>query len=128
MNTSVTLSKPGTLLNARRLMIAVVLAIFMPFFIALTAPAHAQSSSSSPQLGTTVQGQTAATPENALRTVVSYSGNVICPILAGAFLILAVVQFRSGRGWVGSVVTALSMVCISGLLRLLENFITSSAS
>lgn len=128
MTTSVTFSKPATLLNARRMMLALVLALFLPLSIVVSTPAHAQSSGSSPQLGTTIQGQSAATPENALRSVVNFTGNVLCPILAGVFVVVAGLQFRSGRGWVASIVTAFAMLCISGLLRLLESFIINSAS
>jgi hypothetical protein len=83
----------------------------------------AQNLGSTPATGKAVQGQTAAQPEGAFLNVVNWVCNVICPVGAGIAVVATVLQWRSGRSWLPSAMTAGGLICVSGLLRLIEYFI-----
>ena len=83
----------------------------------------AQNLGNTPATGKAVQGQTAAQPEGAFLNVVNWVCNVICPVGAGIAVVATVLQWRSGRSWLPSAMTAGGLICISGLLRLIEYFI-----
>jgi hypothetical protein len=70
-----------------------------------------------------VQGQTAAQPEGAFLNAVNWVCNVICPVGAGIAVVATVLQWRSGRSWLPSALTAGGLICVSGILRLIEYFI-----
>jgi len=92
---------------------------------ALVAPAAsaAQNLGTQPATGQAVQGQTAAQPEGAFLNVVNWVCNVICPVGAGIAVVATVLQWRNGRSWLPSAMTAGGLICISGILRLIEFFI-----
>jgi len=92
---------------------------------ALVAPAAsvAQNLGTQPATGQAVQGQTAAQPEGAFLNAVNWVCNVICPVGAGIAVVATVLQWRSGRSWLPSALTAGGLICISGILRLIEYFI-----
>ncbi len=83
----------------------------------------AQNLGNTPATGKAVQGQTAAQPEGAFLNVVNWVCNVICTVGAGIAVVATVLQWRSGRSWLPSAMTAGGLICISGLLRLIEYFI-----
>lgn len=87
------------------------------------AGAFAQNLGTAPAVNQAVQGQNAAQPEGAFLNVVNWIGNVICPVGAVLAIVATVVQWRSGRGWMPSAVTAGGLLMVSGLSRLVEYFI-----
>lgn len=92
---------------------------------AILAPAAgvAQNLGTVPATGQAVQGQTAAQPEGAFLNAVNWVCNVICPVGAGIAVVATVLQWRSGRSWLPSAMTAGGLLAISGMLRLIEYFI-----
>lgn len=93
--------------------------------VVMVAPAAivAQNLGQQPATGRAVQGQTAAQPEGAILNVVNWICNVICPVGAGIAVVATVLQWRSGRSWLPAAMTAGALLCISGILRLIEYFI-----
>ena len=65
-----------------------------------------------------------AQPEGAILNLVNWVCNVICPVGAGIAVVATVLQWRSGRSWLPSAMTAGGLICISGILRLIEYFIS----
>ncbi len=87
------------------------------------AGAFAQNMGTTPATGQAVQGQTAAQPEGAFLNVVNWIGNVICPVGAGLAVVGTVIQWRSGRSWMPTAMTAGGLLAVSGITRLIEYFI-----
>jgi uncharacterized membrane protein YebE (DUF533 family) len=83
--------------------------------------AIAQSTGSAPVFNATVQGQSASTVEGTF-------GNVICPVGAAVMVAVCVMQIKSGKGWVGSAITAGGLLAVSGITRLLETMVTNGQS
>ncbi len=83
----------------------------------------AQNLGTTPATGQAVQGQTAAQPEGAFLNAVNWLCNVICPVGAGIAVVATILQWRSGRSWLPSAMTAGGLICVSGILRLIEYFI-----
>jgi hypothetical protein len=83
----------------------------------------AQNLGTQPAVGQAVQGQTAAQPEGAFLNAVNWLCNVICPVGAGIAVVATILQWRSGRSWLPSAMTAGGLICVSGILRLIEFFI-----
>jgi uncharacterized membrane protein YebE (DUF533 family) len=92
------------------------------------AMAIAQSTGSQPTFNATVQGQSASTVEGTFGNVVNYIGNVICPVGAALMVAATLVQVKSGRGWVGSAITAGGLLAVSGITRLIESMVTNGQS
>ena len=94
---------------------------------ACLAPAAtvAQNLGTAPATGQAVQGQTASQPEGAFLNVVNWIGNVICPVGAGLAVVGTVIQWRSGRSWLPTAMTAGGLLAVSGLTRLIEYFISN---
>ncbi len=92
------------------------------------AMAIAQSTGSSPTFNATVQGQSASTVEGTFGNVVNYIGNVICPVGAALMVAATLVQVKSGKGWVGSAITAGGLLAVSGITRLIESMVTNGQS
>jgi hypothetical protein len=110
----------------RRLQKQLQAALLVSFIgAALVAPAAsvAQNLGQAPAVGQAVQGQTAAQPEGAFLNLVNWTCNVICPVGAGIAVVATVLQWRSGRSWLPSAMTAGGLICVSGILRLIEYFI-----
>ncbi|HUZ95355.1 MAG TPA: hypothetical protein VMU57_10615 [Edaphobacter sp.] len=87
------------------------------------AAAVAQNLGTAPAVGQAVQGETAAQPEGAFLNVVNWIGNVICPVGAGLAVVGTVLQWRSGRSWLPTAMTAGGLLAVSGITRLIEYFI-----
>jgi hypothetical protein len=102
-------------------------ALMLVFFFgaAFVAPAAsiAQNLGTAPATGQAVQGQTAAQPEGAFLNAVNWICNVICPVGAGIAVVATVMQWRSGRSWLPTAMTAGGLIAISGILRLIEYFV-----
>ena len=101
----------------------IMLAFIIGTVLAFPVVSIAQNLGNTPATGKAVQGQTAAQPEGAFLNVVNWVCNVICPVGAGIAVVATVLQWRSGRSWLPSAMTAGGLICISGLLRLIEYFI-----
>lgn len=83
----------------------------------------AQNLGQNPQLNVAVQGQTGAQPEGAFLNFVNWVGNVIAPVGAGVAVVGGIVSYASGRGYLRWIGTALGLLIVSGLTRLLEYWI-----
>jgi len=88
----------------------------------------AQNPGTAPVFNRAVQGQQATQPEGTLLNVVNWIGNVVAPLLAVGCVVMAVVSYTHGRGVMRWAVTAVGLLMISGLTRLIESWITSGAS
>src|SRR5262247_2682627 len=94
-------------------------------FMALSAPyVWAQTLGTAPQLGFAVQGQTGAQPEGAFFNFINWIGNVVAPVGAGGAVFGAVVAFMSGRTFGRWLLSAAMLLAISGVVRLIEFWIT----
>lgn len=85
----------------------------------------AQNNGSAPVFNKAVQGQQATQPEGTVLNIVNWVGNVISPLLAVGSVVMAVVSYTQGRGVVRWAVTAVGLLMISGLTRLIESWITN---
>jgi hypothetical protein len=97
---------------------------------AITSPMSivAQTTGSAPVFNATVQGQSASTVEGTFAGIVNYVGNVICPIGAGLMVAATVVQVKAGKSWVPTGVTAMGLLGVSGITRLIESMVTNGQS
>lgn len=89
--------------------------------------ALAQNLGTAPQVNVAVQGQTGAQPEGAFLNFVNWVGNVIAPVGAGVAVLGGVISYASGRGFIRYLVTALALLAVSGLTRLLEYWIAQGS-
>jgi hypothetical protein len=88
-------------------------------------PSLAQNPGSAPVFNKAVQGQQATQPEGTVLNVVNWVGNVISPLLAVGCVVMALISYTSGRGVMRWVVTAVGLLMVSGLTRLIEAWINS---
>jgi hypothetical protein len=109
--------------RARKYLSAPILVLFVGAALVAPAASVAQNLGATPATGQAVQGQTAAQPEGAFLNAVNWLCNVICPVGAGIAVVATVLMWRSGRSWLPSALTAGGLICISGILRLIEFFI-----
>jgi hypothetical protein len=89
---------------------------------------YAQSSGSQPVLGKAVPGQNAAQPEGTMLNLVNWVGNVIAPLGAVLCVVMAVVSYTQGRGVARWAITAVGLLMISGLTRLIESWVVNGTS
>ncbi len=125
------LPRPANLRFARFGLLVMAIFLLLPGAGLITGSAYAQGSSSStptsgsaPALGNTVQGQSSGTPESALRSAMNYLGNVICPIISVAFFVLAIINYRAGKGVAAALITAVALLAVSGIVRYAESLVT----
>jgi hypothetical protein len=109
--------------RAQKQFYALMVVLFVGDALVAPAASVAQNLGTQPATGQAVQGQTAAQPEGAFLNAVNWVCNVICPVGAGIAVVATVLQWRSGRSWLPSALTAGGLICISGILRLIEYFI-----
>jgi hypothetical protein len=88
----------------------------------------AQNPGSAPVFDKAVQGQQATQPEGTVLNIVNWIGNVISPLLAVGAVVMAVVSYTHGRGVVRWAVTAVGLLMISGLTRLIEAWINNGTN
>lgn len=88
----------------------------------------AQNNGSAPVFDKAVQGQQATQPEGTLLNIVNWIGNVVSPLLAVGAVVMAVISYTQGRGVVRWAVTAVGLLMISGLTRLIEAWITNGTA
>ena len=89
--------------------------------------ALAQNLGAAPQEGVAVQGQTGAQPEGAFLNFVNWVGNVIAPVGAGVAVVSGIIHYASGRGYMRWLGTAVGLLAVSGMTRLLEFWIAQGA-
>ena len=65
--------------------------------------------------------------DNGVLHLANWLGNVIMPTLAGAFIIIAILQFSKGQEFVHSMYGALACLMVSGLTRAFETFASQAA-
>lgn len=85
----------------------------------------AQNTGGTPVFNKAVQGQQATQPEGTVLNIVNWIGNVICPLLAVGAVVMAVISYTQGRGVMRWAVTAVGLLLISGLTRLIEAWINN---
>jgi hypothetical protein len=108
--------------NSRRqkVMIAVVLSLFV---LVMQAGLMAQNLGTAPQVNVAVQGQQGTQPEGTFLNLINWIGNVIAPVGAGGAALMAIGSFAMGRGFGKWVFTAIGLLMVSGVTRLLEFWI-----
>ncbi|PYV62578.1 MAG: hypothetical protein DMG97_40025, partial [Acidobacteria bacterium] len=108
--------------NSRRqkVMIAVVLSLFV---LMMQAGLMAQNLGTAPQVNVAVQGQQGTQPEGTFLNLINWIGNVIAPVGAGGAALMAIGSFAMGRGFGKWVFTAIGLLMVSGVTRLLEFWI-----
>jgi hypothetical protein len=107
-------------LSAWRRALPVALVITL---LVMEAGLIAQNLGSAPQTNVAVQGQTGAQPEGTWLNLINWVGNVIAPVGAGGAALAAIVSFAAGRGFARWAFTAIGLLMVSGLTRLLEFWI-----
>ena len=109
----------------REVMIAVVLVLFV---FAVQASLMAQNLGTAPQVNVAVQGQQATQPEGTFLNLINWIGNVIAPVGAGGAALMAIGSFAMGRGFAKWVFTAIGLLMVSGVTRLLEYWIAQGTA
>jgi hypothetical protein len=105
---------------------AALLSLLVVAFLQLYPLAvFAQNPGSAPVFNKAVQGQQATQPEGTVLNVVNWVGNVISPLLAVGCVVMALISYTNGRGVMRWVITAIGLLMISGLTRLIESWINS---
>jgi hypothetical protein len=100
-----------------------VMVLAICFAVFCQTVALAQNLGATPQVNVAVQGQTGAQPEGAFLNFVNWVGNVIAPVGAGAAVLGGIVSYATGRGYMRWFGTAVGLLAVSGLTRLLEFWI-----
>jgi hypothetical protein len=115
---------PMTYQNARRqkLTVATMIALLV---LVTQAALVAQNLGTAPQVNVAVQGQTGAQPEGTFLNLINWIGNVIAPVGAGGAALMAIGSFAMGRGFGKWVFTAIGLLLVSGVTRLLEFWIAN---
>ena len=113
--------------NSRRegLTGAVVLALFI---LVTQAGLNAQNLGAAPQVNVAVQGQQGTQPEGTFLNLINWIGNVIAPVGAGGAALMAIGAFAMGRGFAKWVFTAIGLLMVSGITRLLEYWIAQGTA
>ena len=104
------------------------MALAVCLLVVCQSVAIAQNLGAAPQVNVAVQGQTGAQPEGAFLNFVNWVGNVIAPVGAGVAVVGGIVSYASGRGYLRWIGTALGLLAVSGLTRLLEFWIAQGGA
>ncbi len=110
----------------RQMALACLLAIACLQFSPLTA--YGQNTGGAPVFNKAVQGQQPTQPEGTLLNIVNWIGNVVSPLLAVGAIVMAVISYTNGRGVARWAVTAVGLLMISGLTRLIEAWINAGTA
>ena len=109
----------------RKSSVAVVLAMFV---LVVQVGLMAQNLGTAPQVNVAVQGQQATQPEGTFLNLINWIGNVIAPVGAGGAALMAIGAFAMGRGFAKWVFTAIGLLMVSGVTRLLEYWIAQGTA
>jgi hypothetical protein len=101
----------------------VAVAALALFVICSQVALIAQNLGANPATNVAVQGEQAAQPEGTFLNLINWIGNVIAPVGAGGAALMAIGAFAMGRGFGKWVFTAIGLLLVSGLTRLLEFWI-----
>src|SRR5215471_16601345 len=104
----------------QRITAVVVMALLL---VSTQAVLVAQNLGAAPQVNVAVQGQQGAQPEGTFLNLINWIGNVIAPVGAGGASLMAIGAFAMGRGFAKWVFTAIGLLMVSGVTRLLEFWI-----
>jgi hypothetical protein len=105
--------------------VAIALAVFV---LMVQAGLMAQNLGTAPQVNVAVQGQQATQPEGTFLNLINWIGNVIAPVGAGGAALMAIGSFAMGRGFAKWVFTAIGLLMVSGVTRLLEYWISQGTA
>jgi hypothetical protein len=105
--------------------VAIALAAFM---LVVQARLMAQNLGAAPQVNVAVQGEQATQPEGTFLNLINWIGNVIAPVGAGGAALMAIGAFAMGRGFAKWVFTAIGLLMVSGVTRLLEYWIAQGTA
>jgi hypothetical protein len=89
---------------------------------------YAQNLGQQPATGQAVQGETAAQPEGTVLNLVNWICNVIAPVGAALAVVMAIVAYSQGRGVMRWSITAVGLLVVSGLTRLIEFWIANGTA
>jgi hypothetical protein len=109
----------------RQFSCAVALALLV---LAVQAGSLAQNLGTTPQVNVAVQGQQGTQPEGTFLNLINWIGNVIAPVGAGGAALMAIGSFAVGRGFAKWVFTAIGLLMVSGVTRLLEFWIAQGTA
>ena len=96
--------------------------------LAVQAGSLAQNLGTTPQVNVAVQGQQGTQPEGTFLNLINWIGNVIAPVGAGGAALMAIGSFAMGRGFAKWVFTAIGLLMVSGVTRLLEYWISQGTA
>jgi hypothetical protein len=113
--------------NSRWRKSAVAIAI-AAFVLVVQARLMAQNLGAAPQVNVAVQGEQATQPEGTFLNLINWIGNVIAPVGAGGAALMAIGSFAMGRGFAKWVFTAIGLLMVSGVTRLLEYWIAQGTA
>ena len=119
-----TINKP-TEFDPRKVLCGAWLLLIVGVVLSGPVAVWAQTAGTSPTFDATVQGESASTVEGTLAQVVNYVGNVLCPIGAGLMVAATVVQVKNGKSWMPTGLTAMGLLGVSGITRLMEGMVTN---
>jgi hypothetical protein len=103
-------------------------AVLAVVVLVLEAGLMAQNLGTAPQVNVAVQGQQGTQPEGAFLNLVNWISNVIAPVGAGGAALMAVGAFVVGRGFAKWIFTALGLLSVSGITRLLEYWVAQGTA
>jgi hypothetical protein len=109
----------------RKSSVAIALAAFV---LVVQAGLMAQNLGTAPQVNVAVQGQQGTQPEGTFLNLINWIGNVIAPVGAGGAALMAIGSFAMGRGFGKWVFTAIGLLMVSGVTRLLEYWIAQGTA
>jgi hypothetical protein len=109
----------------RKCSVAIALATFV---LVVQAGLMAQNLGTAPQVNVAVQGEQATQPEGTFLNLINWIGNVIAPVGAGGAALMAIGAFAMGRGFAKWVFTAIGLLMVSGVTRLLEYWIAQGTA
>ena len=98
------------------------------FVLVVQVGLMAQNLGTAPQVNVAVQGQQATQPEGTFLNLINWIGNVIAPVGAGGAALMAIGSFAMGRGFAKWVFTAIGLLMVSGVTRLLEYWIAQGTA
>ncbi len=107
---------------------SVAVAVLAVLMLTLQTVLLAQNLGTAPQVNVAVQGQQGTQVEGAFLNLINWISNVIAPVGAGGAALMAVGSFVMGRGFARWIFTALGLLSISGITRLLEYWIAQGAA
>ena len=108
--------------------VAMAMLLMTSLFQAVPVAVLAQNPGTAPVFDKAVLGQQATQPEGTLLNIVNWIGNVVSPLLAVGAVVMAVVSYTQGRGVMRWAVTAVGLLMISGLTRLIEAWINNGTA